>query len=661
MARVQEMCDNGLCIQDGSVVSFPARLAFGVMKGFSYRVKVRTAIHSHLVSTATSCDITRNLQTLKPGQRKHECIARGRKAPASSPDAPLGWHEVQVDGEGPCSGKALAFERHGGSGHDKDGGDGRLRLSVLAALKKENILLSERASTGFGVKQSCAEWVYLVPEGSYWILLPRFSLWPGDAVKWGSSSQGWPYIWAVGAHLQGDPFGWVNRGYFFTVKGSALTTETESTWASHSGHLGSEDRLQGFQKEAPAPCLRPHGVSEDKPDRNPSRWLLLRNDAPGARLPAAFVAAIRLGSGPVVQHPLGLEAGEELTASSLACGGLRTAVAEFPLAGPTGLAGRGGAQQAGAPRLGSPALSPGSQKVDKLFLVRPSCGEKASGRRRCPPQLCGLLDPHLWWEERGGRGDEGDGERPLPPHHNPGPVAAGSQAVPMVMAPWDPEAPAAFEGPDVVTGLFCCNLPPTCPSADTRLQDKMAAKQPPPLMKKHSQTDLVSRLKTRKVLGVGGEDDDGEVHRSKISQVLGNEIKFAVREPLGLRVWQFASAVLFSGIAIMALAFPDQLYDAVFDGAQVTSKTPIRLYGGALLSISLIMWNALYTAEKVIIRWTLLTEACYFGVQFLVVTATLAETGLVSLGILLLLASRLLFVAISVYYYYQVGRKPKKV
>ncbi|XP_057173283.1 tumor protein p53-inducible protein 11 isoform X2 [Ursus arctos] len=151
----------------------------------------------------------------------------------------------------------------------------------------------------------------------------------------------------------------------------------------------------------------------------------------------------------------------------------------------------------------------------------------------------------------------------------------------------------------------------------------MAAKQPPPLMKKHSQTDLVSRLKTRKILGVGGEDDDGEVHRSKISQVLGNEIKFAVREPLGLRVWQFASAVLFSGIAIMALAFPDQLYDAVFDGAQVTSKTPIRLYGGALLSISLIMWNALYTAEKVIIRWTLLTEACYFGVQFLGVSTKL--------------------------------------
>ncbi|XP_049746931.1 tumor protein p53-inducible protein 11 isoform X2 [Elephas maximus indicus] len=81
----------------------------------------------------------------------------------------------------------------------------------------------------------------------------------------------------------------------------------------------------------------------------------------------------------------------------------------------------------------------------------------------------------------------------------------------------------------------------------------------------------------------------------------------------------------------------------------------------SLTSISLIMWNALYTAEKVIIRWTLLTEACYFGIQFLVVTASLAETGLVSLGVLLLLASRLLFVVISIYYYYQVGRRSKKV
>uniref|UniRef100_A0A4W3GT82 Tumor protein p53-inducible protein 11 n=1 Tax=Callorhinchus milii TaxID=7868 RepID=A0A4W3GT82_CALMI len=44
----------------------------------------------------------------------------------------------------------------------------------------------------------------------------------------------------------------------------------------------------------------------------------------------------------------------------------------------------------------------------------------------------------------------------------------------------------------------------------------MADKIRSSLLKKHSQSDLVSRLKSRKVLGVGGEDDEGEVHRSKV-------------------------------------------------------------------------------------------------------------------------------------------------
>lgn len=33
--------------------------------------------------------------------------------------------------------------------------------------------------------------------------------------------------------------------------------------------------------------------------------------------------------------------------------------------------------------------------------------------------------------------------------------------------------------------------------------------------------------------------------------------------------------------------------------------------------LALIMWNCLYTAEKIVIQWTLLSEACYFTVQFL--------------------------------------------
>uniref|UniRef100_A0A8C2F2I6 Tumor protein p53-inducible protein 11 n=1 Tax=Cyprinus carpio TaxID=7962 RepID=A0A8C2F2I6_CYPCA len=182
---------------------------------------------------------------------------------------------------------------------------------------------------------------------------------------------------------------------------------------------------------------------------------------------------------------------------------------------------------------------------------------------------------------------------------------------------------------------------------------------PPPLMKKHSQTDLVSRLKSRKVLGVGGEDDDGEVHRSKISQMLGNEMKFAVREPIGLRLWLLISAVLFTSTSLMALAFPSQLYEIIFE--ITTSRISIRLYGGALLCISLILWNGLYTAEKVIIQWTLLTEACYFGVQFLVTSITLLEMGTMSNGAIVLLLSETFFLFVTLSYYHHLGRRSKKV
>ncbi|XP_028307627.1 tumor protein p53-inducible protein 11-like [Gouania willdenowi] len=189
----------------------------------------------------------------------------------------------------------------------------------------------------------------------------------------------------------------------------------------------------------------------------------------------------------------------------------------------------------------------------------------------------------------------------------------------------------------------------------------MASKPHPSLMKKHSQTDLISRLKSRKILGVGGEDDEGEVHRSKISQMLGNEIKFTVREPIGLRMWILVSAVGFTTMALMALVFPNQLYELVFEEELSNTSLSVRLYGGALLSLALIMWNGLYTAEKVIIQWTLLSEACYFAVQFLVTSFTLIEVGALSNAAVLLLLSRVFFMVVTITYYYHLGRKPKKI
>lgn len=189
----------------------------------------------------------------------------------------------------------------------------------------------------------------------------------------------------------------------------------------------------------------------------------------------------------------------------------------------------------------------------------------------------------------------------------------------------------------------------------------MATKPHPPLMKKHSQTDLISRLKSRKILGVGGEDDDGEVHRSKISQMLGNEIKFAVREPMGLRMWLLFCAVAFTVTAVLALIFPKQLYEAIFEEELTTIKIFVRLYGATLLSLAVILWIGLYTSEKIVIQWTLFTASCYLFNEFLVMSTTLLELGILPNAALLLLVSRVIFLVVNLSYYHHLGRKPKKM
>uniref|UniRef100_UPI00358F53DC tumor protein p53-inducible protein 11 n=1 Tax=Myxine glutinosa TaxID=7769 RepID=UPI00358F53DC len=186
------------------------------------------------------------------------------------------------------------------------------------------------------------------------------------------------------------------------------------------------------------------------------------------------------------------------------------------------------------------------------------------------------------------------------------------------------------------------------------------AKPPCPLLKKHSQTDLLSRLKTRKILGVGGEDDDGEIHRSKISQVLGNEQKFPVRHPFGLRECQAVSAIVFTSMGIMALGFPEPLSAMMFGDGDLESPLVMRMYGGTLISLSLSCWNALYTADRSIIRWSLLTQICYFTLQILVMGLGLWEHGFPSLEAFVVLLVCFICLCISVLYYCKIGRKWKK-
>ncbi|CAB1313342.1 unnamed protein product, partial [Coregonus sp. 'balchen'] len=78
--------------------------------------------------------------------------------------------------------------------------------------------------------------------------------------------------------------------------------------------------------------------------------------------------------------------------------------------------------------------------------------------------------------------------------------------------------------------------------------------------------------------------------------------------------------------------------------------------------LSLILWNGIYTQEKIIIQWTLLSEACYFAIQFLVTSVTLVEIGSLPNAAILLLLSRVLFLLVTLLYYYHLGKgRPKKI
>ncbi|XP_064601633.1 tumor protein p53-inducible protein 11-like isoform X2 [Liolophura sinensis] len=173
---------------------------------------------------------------------------------------------------------------------------------------------------------------------------------------------------------------------------------------------------------------------------------------------------------------------------------------------------------------------------------------------------------------------------------------------------------------------------------------------------KHSSGDLHSRLKTRKLLGVG-ETDDGDVHRSKLSQILGHNDQLYVRLPWGLRMWQFMLAITFTVVAIWALMFPAHLYEVLFGTQQPQeSLLPVRLYGIAILCISLVYWSTLQSADREIIRMILLVSMVYFGLQtFMILVVSFAVGS--SENFFLLCFGCVSIVLISTAYHWAIGGK----
>ncbi|XP_045176819.2 uncharacterized protein LOC123537234 isoform X2 [Mercenaria mercenaria] len=181
--------------------------------------------------------------------------------------------------------------------------------------------------------------------------------------------------------------------------------------------------------------------------------------------------------------------------------------------------------------------------------------------------------------------------------------------------------------------------------------------KPPDNYRKHSSGDLHSRLKTRKLLGVG-ETDDGDVHRSKLSQILGHSDQLYIRLPSGLRLWQIVLAVVFSVLSLWALLFPGHYFHAMYDMDGSSFTFPIRLYACALICISVMYWSTVHAADRDVIRMILLSSVVFFTLQSGVLMSSwlpwLPSTSPTSFlcSVFMAFVARLLVIAISSYFYW---------
>lgn len=168
---------------------------------------------------------------------------------------------------------------------------------------------------------------------------------------------------------------------------------------------------------------------------------------------------------------------------------------------------------------------------------------------------------------------------------------------------------------------------------------------------KQSSGDLQSRLKTRKLLGVG-ECEDGSVPLSKISQILGTDDNYLLSFPVGLRLWQVTTAIVFSAVALLAIFFPLSLFDVLFNiQADDNSLLPIRLFGAAVTCVALHCWSSARSLSRPVIERQLLSESFYLALLFLVVVFTLSGKGLFSFPTILVVALIIMSFLISFYFY----------
>ncbi|KAL7645840.1 UNVERIFIED_CONTAM: hypothetical protein RMT77_002737 [Armadillidium vulgare] len=148
---------------------------------------------------------------------------------------------------------------------------------------------------------------------------------------------------------------------------------------------------------------------------------------------------------------------------------------------------------------------------------------------------------------------------------------------------------------------------------------------PPTLEKKHSSSDLLSRLKTRKILGVG-ETDNGDIHRSKISQVLGHNEHLYVKLPRGYWMAHLllgAEITLEAFLFLFAPFYASSLFLLPLDGGEkIQSTQAARVTGAALVGLVVFIWALAGTTEKFYAKAVLSSLLTYHVICTLIYIAT---------------------------------------
>ncbi|XP_068717584.1 tumor protein p53-inducible protein 11-like isoform X1 [Montipora capricornis] len=172
-------------------------------------------------------------------------------------------------------------------------------------------------------------------------------------------------------------------------------------------------------------------------------------------------------------------------------------------------------------------------------------------------------------------------------------------------------------------------------------------------VRRRSFDDAQSRLKCRKLLGIGGKEP------SKVLQVLGSHESYFISIPRGYETWQLVVPVFLSVVSIMLLIFPGQCLRVLGDLSECSSLAGTlccRLLASALLGIVGISWGITPTTISSIKR-TLVLHSTYCGAATLFLG--LSSFSLRTKGLIVLTSLHGIIALVSLFYFVAVRQLNK--